>query len=318
MTTRVLITGGAGFIGSNLAKRCVDEGFEVTIVDDMSNGHEEFVPKGVKQFYKCDFTAPAVMIDIALQKFDLVFHVAALPRVSYSVEHPIETNDVNVTKSLRLINACRGNVKRIVFSSSSSVYGGADELPTHESAPFRPKSPYALQKAIIEQYLRLYNETYELESCCLRYFNVFGKNQLGSSPYATAVSAWLTAIKQGKPMRSDGDGTQSRDMCHVDNVVEANVLAAKSTKDLRGRAYNVACGDRTTNNQILEYLKMRYPAATSYNAPYRVGDVMHTQADISRIKEELGYEVQVRFFDGLERTIEWYETSELAKLALKV
>jgi nucleoside-diphosphate-sugar epimerase len=318
MTIRVLLTGGAGFIGSNLAKRCVEEGFETSIVDDLSNGHEEFVPQGIKKFYKSDFTAPNVLIDIALQKFDVVFHLAALPRVSYSVEHPIETNDTNVTKSLSLISTCRGNVKRIVFSSSSSVYGGADQLPTPETAQFNPKSPYALQKAIIEQYLRLYNETYGLESCCLRYFNVFGPNQLGSSPYATAVSAWLTAIKQGKPMRSDGDGTQSRDMCHVDNVVEANVLAAKSTLDLRGRAYNVACGDRTTNNQILEYLKMRYPMATSYNAPYRAGDVMHTQADISRIREELGYEVKVRFFHGLERTIEWYETSPFAKLMLKV
>lgn len=308
---RVLITGAAGFIGSNLFKRCLAEGWQARGVDDLSNGHAEFLPEGVegRDFVECDFTHGSILEGIAAKRYDVVFHIAAVPRVSYSCEHPLETNDSNVTKSLRLIHACRGNVKRVVFASSSSVYGGADVShgPTHENHPRDPKSPYALQKAVIEDYLRLYNELYGLDSACLRFFNVFGPNQLGDSPYATAVSAWLTAIKKGVPMRSDGDGEQSRDMCYVDNVVDACIRAAKREEPIRARCFNVACGDRTTNNQILEALKKRYPGAQVVHAPVRAGDVKHTHADVRRAKEELGYEPLVRFWEGLDRTIDWYE-----------
>ncbi len=305
---RVLITGCAGFIGSNLTKRCLDEGWDVTGVDNLSNGHRAFLPKDLKRFVHGDFAgAPLGMISRG--EFDVVFHLAAVPRVSYSVEHPLETNDVNVTRTLELLSASRQNVKRIIFASSSSVYGGADELPTHESSPKRPKSPYALQKSIIEDYLAMYGDLYGLDSICLRFFNVFGPHQLGDSPYATAVSAWLDAIKRGRPMRSDGDGTQTRDMCYVDNVAEACVLAAKAGGDMRffGRCYNVACGDRTANLEISAALMKRYPRAQIQTAPWRPGDVMHTQADISRIRSELGYEPKVRFWEGLDRTIDWYE-----------
>ena len=190
--TTVLVTGGAGFIGSNLAKRCLDEGWEVDIVDDMSNGHMEFVPHGHPVITK-DFAHPDVIHEIKQGRYDVVFHLAAVPRVSYSVEHPLETNHTNVSRTLALMDACRDNVRRFVFASSSSVYGGADVLPTHEGIKKNPKSPYALQKSIIEDYLVMYRDLYKLESCALRFFNVFGPNQLGDSPYATAVSAWLTA-----------------------------------------------------------------------------------------------------------------------------
>lgn len=307
---RVLITGGAGFIGSNLARRCVEEGYDTHIVDDMSNGHEVFIPEGVDRVMIECFSSKRILDGLIKQKtYDVVFHIAAVPRVSYSVEYPLETNEVNVSRTLELLNACKGNVRRVVFASSSSVYGGADVSlgPTHENHPRDPKSPYALQKAVIEDYLRLYSELYGLDSACLRFFNVFGPNQLGDSPYATAVSAWLTAIKNGRPMRSDGDGEQSRDMCYVDNVVDACIRAAQRKDDIRARCYNVACGDRTTNNQILEALLKRYPGSQVTHAPVRPGDVKHTHADVRRAEEELGYKPLVRFWEGLDRTIDWYE-----------
>jgi len=309
---RILITGAAGFIGSNLFKRCVAEGWNVRGVDDLSNGHVEFLEPAWRQsVLQADFADPNVLRTIARKEFDVVLHLAAVPRVSYSVEHPLETNETNVSQTLKLMEACKGNVKRFVFASSSSVYGGAGEeyLPTHESYRKDPKSPYALQKSIIEDYLRMYNELYDLDSACMRFFNVFGPNQLGDSPYATAVSAWLSAIKKGEAMRSDGTGDQSRDMCYVDNVTDACVRAAKVERELRGRCYNVACGDRTTNNQILAKLMKRYPEARVNTAPRRPGDVMHTQADVTRAKEELGYEPLVRFWEGLDKTIDWYENN---------
>ena len=301
-----LVTGGAGFIGSNLVAELLRRGVKVDVVDNMSNGHEEFVPRGCK-LYVDDFASDTTLARISSGVYDVVFHLAAIPRVSYSVEYPLETHETNVNSTLKLMNACRDNVKRFVFASSSSVYGGADELPTPTSAPKNPKSPYALQKAIIEDYLKLYHSLYGLDSVCLRFFNVFGPNQLGDSPYSTAVSAWLTAIHAGKSMRSDGDGTQSRDMCYVDNVVDACIRGGETDGVLGAEAVNVACGDRTTNKSILEFLLSKYPDAKYHEAPWRPGDVMHTQADVTRTKELLGFVPIVRFWEGLERTVKWYE-----------
>jgi nucleoside-diphosphate-sugar epimerase len=314
---RILITGTAGFIGSNLAQGCIDRGWEVVGVDDMSNGHVDFVPRSVHDFMRCDFVFDGVINRIINKEFDVVFHLAARPRVSFSVEKPLFTHVENVHKTIGLIEACRGNVKRFVFSSSSSVYGGAKRLPTPEDEPFNPQSPYALHKAIVEQYLRLYAMLYGMDSVCLRYFNVFGKNQFGDSPYATAVSAWLTAIRQGRPLRSDGTGEQSRDMCHVDNVVRANILAAEHRGKLNGTAINVACGDRVTNNEILAHLQKKHPNIVVKHANWRPGDVMHTQADIAKGYQLIGYEPVVRFWDGLERTELWYEQSPIVEKYLR-
>ena len=301
-----LLTGGAGFIGSNLAKALVNLGVKVDIVDNMSNGHMEFVPNGANLIVS-DFADNKILQDVRNKKYDVVFHLAAIPRVSYSVEYPVETHETNVNATLKLMDASRGNVRRFVFASSSSVYGGADVLPTPTSAPKNPKSPYALQKSIIEDYLKLYYELYNLDSVSLRFFNVFGPNQLGDSPYSTAVSAWLTAIHSGKSMRSDGDGSQSRDMCYVDNIVDACIRSATVDAKLKAEAVNVACGDRTTNKSILEYLIKKYPSAKYHDAPWRAGDVMHTQADVSKTNQLIGYTPLVYFWDGLERTAKWYE-----------
>jgi len=307
---RILVTGGAGFIGSNFVEACLERGFVVDVVDNLSNGHLHFVPQALlqnDQVFLCDFSDPSILDKIRCKSYDVVVHLAAQPRVSYSVEYPIETHRNNVESTLRLIDACRGNIRRFVFASTSAVYGNVEKLPTTEDDEKNYQSPYAIQKLIIEDYLRLFGKLYDFDSVCLRFFNVFGPNQLGSSPYSTAVSAWLNAIMRGDSMRSDGDGTQSRDMCYVGNVVDACLKAATSKDSFKGAPFNVACGERTTNKEILSYLLSKFPAAKYHEAPWRVGDVMHTLADLSSIKASLGYEPITMFWKGLNLTIQWHQ-----------
>lgn len=320
---RVLVTGGMGFIGSNLVKRLHLEGYTIDIVDDMSNGHEEFLDqyevresvsalkypreeRGYIRFFKDDFSG-SILSAVAAGFYDVVFHLAAVPRVSFSVEYPAETTDANLNKTVMLFDAARLGKTRVVFSSSSSVYGGADVRPTPEDHPKDPKSPYAWQKSACEDIARLFGSLYEdSEIVCLRYFNVFGPNQYGDSPYSTAVSAWCHSTKNNLECRSDGDGTQSRDMCYVDNVVDANVLAASSDRKFKGDCYNIACNNATSNGDILKYFIKNFSVKVR-NAPWRPGDVMHTRADISKAKDELGYEPKVNFWEGLEKTVKWWE-----------
>ncbi len=302
---RYLVTGGAGFIGSHLAKRLVDEGNEVDIVDDLSNGERGFLPRGHRQFFACDFSDELVIRNVKNQDYDVVFHLAAMPRVSYSVEYPVETTDVNVMKVVRLMDACRGNVRRFVNTSSSSVYGGADKLPTKETAPHDPKSPYALQKSVIEQYCKLFSSLYNLDTVSVRPFNVFGPNQKGNGAYSTAVSAWLYGVKHDNPLRSDGDGTQSRDVTYVDNVVDIFCRAAAYTDRFAGETFNAGTGDIITNNEILDWFRKQFPNAVIVNAPWRPGDVMHTQASIAKARKVLGYKPLVTFWKGLEITKKW-------------
>ncbi|OUV75417.1 MAG: hypothetical protein CBC91_07450 [Rickettsiales bacterium TMED131] len=319
---RVLVTGGMGFIGSNLVKRLHLEGHTVDVVDDMSNGHEEFLEKyevrdsvsvlrypnekrEYIRFFKDDF-AGSILSTVAAGVYDVIFHLAAVPRVSFSVEYPAETTEANLNKTVMLFDAARLGKTRVVFSSSSSVYGGAEFRPTPEDHRKDPKSPYAWQKSACEDAAKLFGSLYEdSDIVCLRYFNVFGPNQYGDSPYSTAVSAWCHAAKNNLECRSDGDGTQSRDMCYVDNVVDANILAALSDQKFKGDCYNIACNDSTTNGDILTYFINNFSAKVR-NAPWRAGDVMHTRADVSKAKEELGYEPKVKFWEGLERTIKWW------------
>lgn len=304
---RVLITGAAGFIGSNLTKVCVDKGWIVDGVDDMSNGHAEFIPSGMNFFMTNDFSADIVLSRVKSRVYDFVFHLAAQPRVGYSVEFPVETFNTNVEKSVRLVEAARGSCRRFIFASSSSVYGNVDALPTPEDRPRNPQSPYALHKGIIEDVLRLNNSLYGTDSASFRFFNVYGRNQLGGSPYSTAVSAWLTAIKKGQSMRSDGDGSQTRDMVHVTDVVQALIKGAECQNELKGETFNVGTGTSVSNLQILQKLLERYKDARYHDAPPRAGDVRATLADIQNIREKLGYEPQVEFWQGLEDTAVWYD-----------
>jgi nucleoside-diphosphate-sugar epimerase len=333
---KALVTGGCGFIGSNLTKELVKQGWQVDIVDDMSNGYLALLGdlkfktlpnasfiyhfmnqiKGNKRrnqnvvlVIQDDFAAPALLENIKANAYDVIFHQAAVPRVSFSVEHPYETTIINITKTVALFDAAKNHVKRIVNASSSSVYGFAENLPTKESENIKdPKSPYAWQKSAIEDYSKICWELYNLDIVNLRYFNVFGPGQYGDSPYSTAVSAWCHAIKAGLECRSDGDGEQSRDMCHVDNIVSANILVANSENIFQGLAYNIACGDRVSNNEILDHLKIRFGDRVKVkHAPERMGDVKHTLADVSHAAKDFGYKPLVRFWEGLERTIEWWD-----------
>jgi len=307
--TKALITGGAGFIGSNLCNTLHKMGWDIDIVDNMSNGHIEFLNVDLRseRLWVEDFAAYEVLKKISNKEYDYVFHLAANPRVTYSIENPVETHEINVLKTLMLLEACKGNVRRLIFAASSATYGNADVLPTTEECPDNPKSPYALQKSIIEKYLKLYNKLYSLDSACLRFFNVFGPNQLGDSPYSTAICAWLTAIKRGKSMRSDGDGSQTRDMCYVDNVVDCLIKSAVADKNLNAEILNVGVGESVSNAEILAYLKKKYPQAVSHNAPWRLGDVMHTKSDVTKAKRLVGYEPKINIWQGLDKTINWFE-----------
>jgi len=333
---KALVTGGCGFIGSNLVRGLVNQGWQVDVVDNMSSGKLSLLDdlstrvlmngtfltayrhasidiprkKGQVLVIQDDFSDDHVLSAISQGDYHVIFHQAAVPRVSYSVEQPWHTSNVNISKTVRLFEAARGNVSKIVWASSSSVYGGAplEKLPIKESEPKKPKSPYAWQKSAIEDFSKMCWDLYKLDVVCLRYFNVFGPGQYGDSPYSTAVSAWCHAIKNGLECRSDGDGEQSRDMCYVDNVVQANIKAANFSKPLMGQCFNVACGDRVSNNEILDYLKGRFGDRVKVRkAPARVGDVKHTQADITNIHNQIGYSVQKRFWQGLEETIKWWD-----------
>jgi len=311
---RALVTGGCGFIGSNLSAALISGGHKVVIADDLSGARKDFVnflkENEEIEFLPACFSSDAVLEKILNKEIDVVFHNAAIPRVSYSVEQPFETTEVNIGRTVKLLETCRNNVKRFIFASSSSVYGGADIMPTPNNHLKSPKSPYAWQKSSIEDIIKIFVSLYDLDAVCLRYFNVFGPGQFGDSAYSTAVSAWCNAIKHDLPLRSDGTGEQTRDMCYIDNVVQANLKAAAYNNRLIGQCLNVACGDRTSNNEILAFMKARYPKIKIINAPSRPGDVMHTQADISETENIISYAPTVRFWEGLERTLAWWNLND--------
>ena len=308
----ILVTGGLGFIGSNLCKKLLQsKKNKVTIVDDLSSCRTDYKDL-IKEFSDAEILitcySDKILLDrVKSKEFSTVFHVAANPRVGYSVDYPHKTTDVNVTRTVALIEACIGNINRFIFSSSSSVYGDNELLPTSTDTRKKPKSPYAWHKSSIEDLLGIFSDLHSFDSVCLRYFNVFGPGQYGGTAYSTAVAAWCDAIKNEKSLRSDGTGEQSRDMCYVDNVVDANVLAMNYDKKFKADCFNIGCGSSTTNNEILDYMIRQYPKIEIKNAPFRPGDVMHTLADISKSEKILGYKPNVNFWEGLERTLRWWK-----------
>jgi len=306
---KVLITGGCGFIGTNLTIKACELGWDVTVIDrDVSRLGNWQSSARAARIVHADYSDEESLKLVRKMKYDAILHQAAIPRVSYSVEHPVETSEENIIKTIQLLEAAAGNCRRFVFASSSAIYGDTEKLPITEdmSIGSRPQSPYALQKQVCENYISLFCSQYGLDAISLRYFNVFGPHQYGDSPYATALSSWCHRIKSGEKLRSDGDGLQSRDLCYVDNVVEANILAALKTEQCSGEAMNIACGDRISNKEILDALAVKH----SFNiesAPFRKGDIMHTQADIALAKSILGYEPVVAFWEGFERTLKWWD-----------
>jgi len=328
---RALVTGGCGFIGSNLTRELYKNGWKVDIVDDMSNGHLHFLGniktrclpsagflKHYNDIHKTsivdevlviqdDFASLNMLKYINDGNYDVIFHCAANPRVEYSVQNPVETTDDNVYKTVKLYTAAINKVKRIVFSSSCSVYGDSWRLPTGESDGKNPNSPYALQKMWIEELSVLYSKLYKLDSVCLRYFNVYGPSQYGDSPYSTAISSWCNKVKSGEPLRSDGDGEQTRDMVFVEDVVRANILAATRSKDFYGKSINIGTGKSVSNNKILSVFKERFKEIEVCNAPARPGDVRHTLAEVKIAREEINFVAKIDINQGLSKTFDWWE-----------
>jgi UDP-glucose 4-epimerase len=312
---KVLITGCAGFIGANFTDK-FKKNFpkaEIIGIDNFATGRREAVNKSIT-FYEGSMTDEKFLDKIFKKHLpEYVFHFAYVPRVSYSVEFPFKTTQNNICGTTLLLEKSKDyGVKRFIFSSSSSIYGGAKKLPTKESENFPdPKSPYALQKYTDEIMCRIFSNLYKLDTVCLRYFNVFGPGQYGDSPYSTVVSAWLTALYQPSKKKAflEGDGKQSRDFCYVDNVIEANILAMQSKKDFYGEVFNIAHGERTTLLEVKKLIeKYAGKEIKLEKKPARLGDVRHTHADVSRAKKWFNYKPQVNFEEGLKRTVEWWKS----------
>jgi UDP-glucose 4-epimerase len=284
------------------------DGHRVRVIDNFTTGHRrnleglfddiELVEGDLQSYERAH---------AAVRGCEIVLHQAAMPSVPRSVQDPLTSNASNVIGTLNVLLAARdAGVRRVVFASSSSVYGAVPDLPKSENLPTLPISPYAVAKLAGEGYCRAFNEVYGLETVALRYFNVFGPRQDPLSQYAAVIPNFITAALNGRPFTIYGDGEQSRDFTYVDNVVEGNLLAMSGT-EVSGRTYNLACGERITLNALVSTIGriLGRPIEPDY-APARPGDVRHSMADVSLAREELGYEVIVGLEDGLARTIEHY------------
>ena len=306
-----LVTGGAGFIGSNIVDELRTRGEKVRILDDFSTGREENIRHFADdvQVIRGDIRDVDAVHE-AVRGADYVIHQAALASVQRSIDQPIESSEVNIQGTLNLLEAARRHsVRRFVYASSSSVYGDSDVLPKVETMDPRPKSPYAVTKLCGEWYCRVYGEIHELPTVSLRYFNVFGPRQDPGSQYAAVIPIFVRQLMDGKSPTIYGDGEQSRDFTYVSNVVRANLLACEANTT-GAKVYNVACGDRYALNYL--YGRLQALVGSDLRAKYgpaRPGDVKHSQADIEAASRELAFDVEVSFEDGLERTVKWYQDS---------
>jgi UDP-glucose 4-epimerase len=303
---KILVTGGAGFIGSQLVERLLRIGYDVRVLDNFSTGH------------RANLAAFADDIDIvegdiqsyervhnAVRGCDAVLHQAALPSVPRSIADPLTSHATNATGTLNVLLAARDeDVRRLVFASSSSVYGAVEGLPKRETMPTMPISPYGTAKLAAESYCRSFHEVYGLETVALRYFNVFGPRQDPNSEYAAVIPKFIAAYAAGRAPTIYGDGEQSRDFTYVDNVVDAN-LAALDAPGVSGRAFNIACGERITLNALTDELRAQMGVDIApLHGPQRPGDILHSLADVQRARDDLGYEPRIGFSEGLRLTIE--------------
>jgi nucleoside-diphosphate-sugar epimerase len=306
-----LVTGAAGFIGSNLAEELVNRDYEVKGIDNFETGRrsnlkplqtaEDFV------FHEEDIRNTDVMADIT-DGVDYVFHQAAVPSVPRSVDDPVTTTDANCTGTATVLNAAReAGVDTVIVASSSSVYGSTDQLPKVESMAPQPESPYALSKYYTEQLALQFSDLYDIDTAALRYFNIFGPRQDPNGEYAAVIPKFINLMLQGdRPVVYD-DGEQSRDFTYIDNAVRANILAAEG--DVTGEAFNVGCSGRVTINELV--MKLNKQLGTEIEPEYsepRPGDVRHSHADISKAERLLNYTPTVEFDEGLERTIDYYRS----------
>lgn len=303
-----LITGGAGFIGSNLAQRLLEQGVRIRVLDNLSTGRAENLVDIVDDV---DFINGTILdpdtLDRAMQGMDVVFHEAAVPSVPRSVADPLATHEAGATGTLQvLLAARRAGVQRVVCASSSSVYGDTPVLPKHEDMTPNPLSPYAVSKLTGEHYCNVFARLYGLETVSFRYFNVFGPKQDPTSEYAAVIPKFIQMMARGERPRIHGDGEQSRDFTFVANVVEGNIRAAR-TPDLKGEVFNLACGERFTLLELVAQINQILGTSIEpiLGEP-RPGDIKHSLADISRAREMLGFEPVVRFADGLKQTADWF------------
>ena len=306
----VLVTGGAGFIGSTLVDELVGHGESVRVLDDLSTGHRDNVDSRV-ELVVAD-VANETLVRKAVEDVEVVFHEAAHRSVIGSVEHPLATDQANTHGTVTVLTAARdAGVRRVVYASSSSVYGGAAELPTHESASLRPRSPYAVSKLAGENYCRVFSELYGLETVALRYFNVYGPRQRPDSAYAAVIPLFIRALAHVESPLVHGDGLQSRDFTFVDDVVAANVAAAAApSESVSGRVFNIACGRTHSILELLQTLGrvMGAEPAPAHARP-REGDIRHSLADVTAAQQALGFAAGVAFEDGLRRTAAWVTKS---------
>lgn len=301
-----LVTGGAGFIGSNIAREALMRGVQVRILDNFSTGHWanladikndiEVVEGDIRSYH---------IVRNAMEGVEVVFHQGALPSVPRSIADPITTNEVNVQGTLNILHAALdAGCRRILFASSSSIYGDAPETVKSEDLHVRPLSPYAVSKLAGEKYMQVFHHIYDLETVALRYFNVFGPYQDPDSPYSAVIPLFIRAFNDGRQPLINGDGKQSRDFTYIANVVHANLLAAEAP-DAPGRMLNVACGDSITVNRLASEIARLTGREdiVPLHGPSRPGDVEHSRADISLAENLLGYEPVTRFEEGLEETV---------------
>lgn len=281
---KVLVTGGAGFIGSNLVDALIDKGYEVGIIDDFSTGRRDNVnPKATLYELSLHKASTDELVNV-LSGYEKVFHCAALARVQPSIIDPITFNDVNVNGTLNLLHACvKAQIKKVIYSASSSAYGNASMFPTPETAPTDPLSPYGLQKYIGEQYCRMFSLVYGLDTVSLRYFNVYGPRMNFEGAYKTVIAVFTEQKSQGKPLTITNDGTQSRDFTHVYDVVDANIKASEYKDKLNGEVFNVGNGDNITINEVADMFGGEKIYMGNVLEPYK------TLADNNKIKNILGW-----------------------------
>lgn len=308
---KVLVTGGAGFIGSHLAEALVAQGCQVTVLDNLTTGRRENIAHLNDQltFMEGDIRDQDVL-HAAIQGCDLVFHEAAIVSVIQTIDDPMESNAVNDQGTLSVLDAARQNgVKRVVLASSCAVYGDEPEVPNQEEMQPCPKSPYAVQKLTNEWYARTYHELYGLETACLRYFNVYGPRQDPSSPYSGVISIFTTRALAGEQPVIYGDGNQYRDFIFVGDIVRANLLAA-SAPGLNGDVFNIGTGRHVTINALWQMISARVglDMAPAYQ-PARSGEILESVASIDRATAVFGYGPEYTFQQGLKLTIEWYRQS---------
>jgi nucleoside-diphosphate-sugar epimerase len=312
-----LVTGGAGFIGSNIVEELLTQGAKVRIIDNFATGRREnldpFKNKvDLREVDICDLGS----LKTAVRGADFVLHQAAIPSVPKSVIDPITSHNADVTGTLHVLWAAKeAGVKRIVYAASSSAYGDSPQLPKQEDMPSKPISPYGLMKHVGEEYCRLFSQLYGLETVSLRYFNVFGPRQDPSSQYSGVLSRFITAMLAGERPVIFGDGEQSRDFTYVSNVVQGNLLACHAP-NAAGQVYNLACGRSINLNDVVRMLNriLRTDLRPVYDAP-RVGDIKHSLAEISRATADLNYSPAIQFEEGLRMTVEWYRQQRWISLS---